>query len=198
MQVPENTLEDYELMQMMQGMQASQNMPAYQPLKKKDPDLGKWETDFDEYVEKSCMFFRGYMYDSQVKKWIKNDKATPCINEDGMNMIMSELHVHLTKLISLSKLSTNDIQLRMMRLMTSFGNLIYENFEKYKIPNWSIFEVIMEFIETVGISILRRAENGWEAVNRLKVIQIQSNTLLNETPQNKGFLKKFALWRSDK
>ena len=173
------------------------NQPNFTQGKPKDEILGKWEVDFREQVQDLIMTLKGYSYDSENKKYVRNILLRPELNGLGINTILAVLQVHLNKGIALGNNTQQEINNIMRGLTVRLGEDLYCNKKRYGIQTSQKQYLILGYVETFALSILNRSKKGWEAQNRISMINISSSQGMTnpEDSRKKGFMSR--LWGGD-
>lgn len=175
-------------------MEQARNTPLFSGDKKRNEEpIGKWEVDFKELLDTFSMKLKGLGFNRKTGKWEEQDGVENQINAIGHNYIMSSLETIAQKAGALTKLSYNQIMDEVLNTLIVFDSMLFRNFNKYEIPDWSVYKLLMDEIRKIILFILMMSLDGWTADNRIKVIQIQElMTNKDNTSKKKGLTKNWG------
>lgn len=106
--------------------------------------------------------FLGLRWDNEKEEYVKDPAKKPMMNEIGTNAVMSTLTPRVTKIFSLSKHKSEDIDSRCLRYINGLTLMLTRNKKEYGIENYAIMDIIIDLCDDIFRATLRKSLEGWE------------------------------------
>lgn len=126
--------------------------------KKYDNDFTKWQYESADILEDIESFLRGQIRDENGEY---QQKYTPLIAKDGINILMGDLRFHLNKNVFLSNLDAGDVRRLAKETRLMIVRWLYLNWFKYKIDKANLDRIVID-IDHIIYCALKKPLNDLE------------------------------------
>lgn len=138
-------------------------------------DFTKWRFDVDELLRDLTHDLLGEVKvvdKDGTEKWVTPEDITASMTKEGARELVSLCRASIGKIPSLSVLNDNEIRFVLRRLATSLSDILFDNWEKWKIDQDRL-GVTKDKIEHLIFFALKQALNAKTLDSLTKVEQIK-------------------------
>jgi len=160
-----------------------------------EDNLIKFQLDATEYVEKLKYELLGYTWDDDKDNYIRDNSKMQMMNEEGANVLLTFIRARITKIISLSKHDSQDIDARCLRFIDNLSIMITRHGKQWKIPSFAIMDNIIDLCDDIYRATARKSLDGWEGDSIRKAHQTveSKETIIDHRKQQGGIMGNFPL-----
>lgn len=133
--------------------------------------------------------FLGLKWDDNLEEYVKDPTKKPMMNDIGTNTVMSTLMPRTTKIFSLSKHKSEDIDNRCLRYINGLTLLLTRHKEDYDIDTYAMLDIIIDLCDDIFRATLRKSLEGWEGEGIRGTHQSQdvTQTIIENRPKPSVF-----------